>query len=253
MSEQLGATVFLARAPEDNAPLAAALRARGAEVLELPCVRVEPATDPAALADAIRALGPDDVLVLTSRAGAAAALRVLREGEVRAPIAAVGRSTARQLTEGGLRPTFVANEPRAAVLARELPLPRGRILLARSDRALPELAAALRERGARVDEVVAYRTVPGALGDIEAVRVALRAGRVDVVVLASPSAVDGLCGAIAPDDVRRARIVAIGGTSGARVRERVGVESTIAEDPSAAGLLRAIERAIKEARHVAHV
>ena len=64
-----GAVVLLTRQPDDNASLAAQLRGRAAEIVELPCVRTETA-DPHALAAAIESLGPDDWLVITSRHGA---------------------------------------------------------------------------------------------------------------------------------------------------------------------------------------
>lgn len=252
MSELGGVRVLLTRASEDNARLAAALRSRGADVLELPCVRVEPA-DAEALAAAIRALGRDDVLVLTSRAGVGAVLGAAGGAPLRASVACIGASTGRRLAEAGLSAAFVASGSKGTSLARELPLPRGRVLLARSDRALSGLADALRARGARVEEIVAYRTVPGASGDVQGARRRLRAGEIDVVVFASPSAVEGLCEAIPPDDVRRARIVAIGPTTAGRVRERMGVDARVAPEASLDGLLRAIESWAGEAGHVAHV
>ena len=45
MRDLTGTTVILTRAVADNAPLEAVLRARGAAVLELPCVAVRPLAD----------------------------------------------------------------------------------------------------------------------------------------------------------------------------------------------------------------
>src|SRR5439155_8813853 len=184
-----GLTVVLTRDDEDDRELAEDLRALHARVLIAPCIRTEPLADRTALARAIGDAGADDFIVVTSRAGAAA---IGSCGiELRAPVGAVGRSTAEQLRAIGLPPRFVARSPSAVALGRELPLPRGTVLLARSDRATGELPAILRERGARVREEVAYRTVVGMTGEIGSVRDVLASGVLPVVVFASPSAVEG--------------------------------------------------------------
>lgn len=249
MPELSGVAVLLTRRPEDNAPLATVLAARGAAVLELPCVRIEPA-DGDELANAVRALTAHDWLVVTSRAGADAVLRVVAADEIRARIGAVGEGTARRLADAGLA-AFVPSEPNGAALGRELPLEGGTVLLARADRSSGDLPEALRARGAVVEEIVAYRTVAGAYGDVTAVRRRLRSGRIDVVVFASPSAVDGLCDAMPTDTLRHPRIVAIGRSTATRVRERIGVEPRLAGDPSEGGLLRVIQRCAREAGYVA--
>ncbi len=250
MPELSGVAVLLTRRPEDNASLARVLAARGAEVVELPCVRVEPVAAEA-LATAVRALTPRDWLVVTSRHGVDAVLRAVATSEIRARTAAVGEGTARRLVEeAGLHP-FVPSEPNGAALGRELPLEGGAVLLARADRASNDLPEGLRARGAVVAEIVAYRTVAGAYGDVPAVRRRLRSGRIDVVVFASPSAVDGLCDAMPTDTLRHRRIVAIGPSTATRVRERIGVEPRLAGDPSEGGLLRVIQRCAREAGYVA--
>jgi uroporphyrinogen-III synthase len=214
---ELRRTAILTRRPEDNARIAHRLRASGVEVLELPCVRVQPLEDITALATAIAAVGGDDWLVVTSRSGADAVARAARPA---CRVAAVGRATAARLVQHGIAVAFQPRVPSGAALGRELPEARA-VLLARSDRALPDLPAILRARGFEVSEVVAYRTVARADGDVAPVRAALadRAREVSVVV-ASPSAVEAFVDA-AGELAARATFHVMGAATEAFVRMRV--------------------------------
>ncbi len=251
MSSRLAGSVVLTREPPENDALARELAARGAEVLEVPCIRTLPLDDPSPLADAIRALGPDGGLVVTSPRGAEAVVAAVRPEEIRAHVSAIGTATALPLLRAGVV-AHVADALSGNALARQLPLPRGKILLARSDRALPDLPERLRARGATVEEVVAYRTVPGPRGEIERARSLLRTGAIVVIAFASSSAVDAFLTASPADELRRAGLVAIGPTTARRIRERVAVEPHVAARPDLASLLAAIERSLKEIAHAAH-
>jgi uroporphyrinogen-III synthase len=187
MREARRRVAILTRRREDNARLAEQLRASGVEVIELPCVRVQPLDDLTALAAAIGGVRPDDWLIVTSRAGADALARVARP-ECR--VAAVGRVTAARLEHHGIAVAFQPGIPSGAALGRELP-PARVALLARSDRGLPDLPEVLRARGFEVREVVAYRTLARAEGDLAPVRSVLADPRCEVhVFVGSPSAVE---------------------------------------------------------------
>jgi uroporphyrinogen-III synthase len=222
--------VILTRAPEDNAALAAALRAREVTVIELPCATVAPLADDSALATAIRALGPDDRLVFTSRAGVDAARRCVAALEVRSPVAAVGPATAERCAAWGIE-AWTPSEPSGAALGRELAFGAGIVLLARADRADPALARELAARGARAREVVAYRVIAGARGDVEAAREAALAGAAAVV--ASPAAVEGLVTAIGSTAFARARVVATGPTTADAVFRVRGEQPRVTPELSA--------------------
>ena len=217
-------TVVLTREPADNAELASRLRARGVNVVELPCVRAEPLADTSALAAELAALGEGDWLVVTSRHGADA---VARCAVPRSLIAAIGDATAARLRAHGWPVAFQPSEASGAALARELPRPTGVVLLARSDRALPDLPAQLRERGATVREVVAYRTVVGASGDVAHLRALLDANEPVTVVFHSPSAVEGMVGAIDASLVARAAIQVVGQTTLRAARAALGPAADI--------------------------
>lgn len=238
MSDRLaGTTVVLTRASEDNAALASDLRRLGAQVIELPCVRSAPLDDAAALRAAIERTTASDLLVLTSRAGADAIARV---GPPPAcGVAAVGPATAERARSLGMRVAFVASRADARVLGHELPLPEGDVLLARSDLADGELPARLRARGARVRELIAYRTVARLEGDTADVRTAIERGRV-VIVVASPSAVDALAAAVDRSSLGRATFVAIGPRTARRVRDVVHVAAVVAASTGLPDLVRAI-------------
>lgn len=244
-------TVVLTREQGENAELAAELLARGAEVIEAPCVRTEPLADAAPLADAVRSLGIEDRLVVTSARGAEAVLRAVAPSEVRAPVFALGRASALPLLRAGIA-CATADAPTGEALGRAIPLPAGRILLARSDRAIGGLAEALRTRGARVEEVVAYRTLPAASEVLHRAGRSFRLGAPLVLVFASPSAVEGFAGAAPADEARHGAIVAIGPTTASRVRERLAREAVVAETPTLDGLLAAIRRCVEGIRHVSH-
>jgi uroporphyrinogen-III synthase len=231
-----GKTVVLTREPADNAELASRLRGRAAEIVELPCVRTEPLADVSGFAAALADLREDDCIVVTSRHGADA---VARCGPTRAAIAAIGDATAQRLREHGLRVAFQPTAPSGVALARELPPRPGLVVLARSDRALPDLPALLRERGFTVCEVVAYRTIAEARGDVARVRELLASHEGVAVLFHSPSAALGMLGAIDALLLARASIHVLGRATLRAVRDAVGVDADVS----------LIE---EEAAHVAH-
>ena len=231
--------MLLTRAPGDNDSLAERLRSLGIAPHEAPCMRIERLTDPAPLRNAILSLSRQDTLVLTSRSGATAVADALGGAACRARIAAVGLATADACRDRGLPVAFAPSEPTGAALAEQLPLPSGIVLLARADRAARETAEILRRRGATVREIVAYRTIPGFAGVAGALPSA------DVVVFASPSAVDGFAAALS---LGAASVVAIGPTTAARVRVALAVEPTIAARPDDDAVADAII-ALLEERH----
>lgn len=227
MFERLtGMIVVLTREPPDNAALVPRLRDRAAAIVELPCIRTESLTDSRDLAEALASLTPDDWLVVTSRHGADA---VGRWGSTLARIAAVGEATAVRLRAHGLSVAFQPTAQSGEVLARELPPRSGVVLLARSDRALPDLPAILRERGFRVREVVAYRTLAAASGDVDGVRGLLETSGHSVALLFhSPSAIEGMLGVIDASLIARASVFVAGHSTERAVRARLGPSVNVA-------------------------
>jgi len=172
--------------PREQAPgLAGELERLGASVVLVPLVRIEPAEDASALESALDELDRYDWVVFTSVNGVAsvrdrgAALRGVR-------VAAVGPATADAVRALGSEPAFVPDRFQADEIVAGLgSLEGARVLLPQADMASPQLAEELRERGAEVDAIVAYRTV--AVEPSEAELEELERGA-DAVVVASGSA-----------------------------------------------------------------
>ena len=136
---------------------------RGLEPVVAPTIELRPALPGGALDEAASAIDTYAWAVVTSTPGAdALAAGIQRAGGDlgRVRLAAVGAATAESLAAQGGREVFLPSRAAGAALAEELPVTAGdRVLLARADAADGALPARLRERGARVDEVVAYHTV----------------------------------------------------------------------------------------------
>jgi len=122
-----------------------------------------------------------------------------------------------------------------------------RILLPRADIAREALAIGLREQGARVDEIAAYRTVPGD-GAPELVAL-LRARVIDAITFTSSSTVRYLLGGLAAAGLERAEaralfqhaaVVCIGPITAATAREEGLRVDAIAREYTGEGLVAAL-------------
>lgn len=255
-----GKRIVLTRSPEQARDLALALERMGAEVLPLPTVSFAPPETWTAVDAAIRRLGEFDWLLFTSRNAARFfSLRCrelgmdrkrLQQSTVR--VGAVGPATARAATEEGWRVDRVASKHAAQALARELggSIAGKRVLLPRSGLADGRLPAMLREAGAEIAEVVAYRTVKPEKLDA-AILGQIRRAEVDTIVFASPSAFHNLCDAIPVTELARLSgrvpFAAIGPTTAQALRE-AGVRAEIeASEASATALAGAIARHYRRA------
>lgn len=175
-------TVLVTRPGGAGDPLVAELQGRGYRVSAVPTVVTRP----------VAAKWPDldgyDWIVLTS----AAAVEALPALPDRPKWAAVGEATATALRSKGVKVDLVPDEANGVALADALPEPAGaRVLLARASHADPDLPARLRERGAHVDEVVAYATVEGPPESAAELERILERHDLAAVVFASGSAVRG--------------------------------------------------------------
>jgi uroporphyrinogen III methyltransferase/synthase len=163
-----GRRVVVTRARAQASGMAATLSALGAEVVELPAIRIEPAIGTAAVRDAVEALHTYALVCLTSpngvrllfdaMAGAGRDARALANAQV----AAIGPGTAAALRDRGVIADVVPDRFVAEALIEalaDLPLEGRPVLVARAAEARDVLPDALRERGADVDVVALYETV----------------------------------------------------------------------------------------------
>lgn len=247
-----GKRIVVTRAAEQSSELLRALSERGAEALLLPLVQFAPLQDFAALDRELRRLAEfDAVLFLSANAVRYVIDRCRQLGAADwTPgwprlIAAVGPATQRAMIAGQLRVDYVAREHTGEALARELRdgLSGRSVLLPRSDRGDDVVPRALLEVGARVTEVIAYRTALPERIDAE-IADTVRNGDVDAVIFASPSAAQNFvaifrAGAIAAAGCK-VHFAAIGPTTARALRDAKLPVAIEASDSSAEGLASAI-------------
>lgn len=165
-----GRRIVVTRTRAQAGQLARLLLERGADVLEIPTIRILPPTARHEIAEALLELNSYDWLVFTSPNGVSAFFELffkvfddLRDiGGVR--LAAVGPATADKLRALHLRvdatpKEFVASKV-AAAMAEQGSIENLKILLLRAEVANRELPQQLEELGAIVDDVACYKTVP---------------------------------------------------------------------------------------------
>jgi len=165
-----GKRLVVTRSREQAGQLSAKLKELGADVLEVPTIRLEAPTSRQELVDALLELGSYDWLVFTSPNGVTQFFEYffkrfhdLRDiGGVR--IAAVGPATAVKLKELHLQVDLMPDEALASevasAFARFESIENLKICLLRAEVANQELPEALQDMGAIVDDVAVYRTVP---------------------------------------------------------------------------------------------
>lgn len=247
-----GKRIVITRAPEQAQELAQALESLGAEVLLMPTVAFVPLEDFRALDEALRKLSGFDAILFLSKNAVRYIFERCSELGIKCSldsanrlVAVVGAGTADAAASRGLQVDYITKNQGGEALVRELgERVAGRnVLLPRSDRGDARLSNALREAGAHVTEVIAYRTAaPEAMDSALLARV--RRAEVDAIVFASPSAFSNLLDSMNLADVAelstRVQFAAIGPTT-ARAMRDAGVRVEIeAVEPSAAGLAGAI-------------
>ena len=248
-----GKRVIITRAAAQSETLAGELSARGAIPVVVPLVSFADPEDFGPLDAAIEKLQQFDWLIFTS----AQAVRsvVNRAGELnrsliqqgnRLRIAVVGPVTAEAGRKAGLPVEYVAETHTGAALAEELRdrLKGAKALLPRSDRANPDLPAALKRHGARVTEVIAYRTLrPEAVDEQNLRRIA--EGAADAVLFFSPSAVQNFVDLFGGEHLKalqdKLAIVAVGPVT-ATALDKAGTRRIVkARDTTAAAVVEALE------------
>lgn len=241
-----GRRILVTRRPEQSPSLTEPLRALGATVLELPLIEIRPPLDWGPLDSALARLSEYDWLVLTSSNAVEAVAERRTTLGLAGPlpkVAVVGPATREALIAAfaGRQPDLEPAESHRAEGLLEafasLAVSGVRCLLPSSHQARDTLAAGLRALGALVDPVIAYRTVQPE-GLEEGLRDLLAQG-LDLVVLASPSAVEGFVMA-AGAAAAGARAAVIGPVTEEAAR-KAGFDVVVVAKPStAAGLVAAI-------------
>jgi len=165
-----GQRIVVTRSREQAAQLSHQLIDLGADVLEVPTIKIEPPERKEGIVDALLELNSYDWLVFTSPNGVSSFFEYffrqfhdMRDiGGCR--IAAVGPATASKLKELHLQVDLMPDEALASSIAEAFAefesIDNLKICLLRAEVATPGLPAALEAMGAIVDDIPCYRTVP---------------------------------------------------------------------------------------------
>jgi uroporphyrinogen III methyltransferase/synthase len=252
----MGRTLVVTRAASQADGLVAALEASGARVVRLPVIRIESPVDQAPLRRAVQGASGYHWVIFTSANGVDFFVRAAEDLglDVNGALAStrlccIGPATASAIEALGLTIEVVPETHRAEAMVEALsartPVRGQRILIPTVAEARPVLRAGLRELGAEVDEVVAYRTVfideagPGVLKQLEK--------GVDLVTFTSPSTVRSFHRLAGGQVVAAAAV--IGPVTAAAARE-LGYEVAVEADSfTIPGLVEAISSHFEKGGH----
>jgi hydroxymethylbilane synthase len=242
--------VLVTRAADQADELLSALRGASLEPVLVPAIAVEIDPPRGELDTAAGLLHTYEWVVITSANGARAILKAATRilTELGAPSwAAIGPATAALLDREGVVVQFQPSQSSSRAIAAGLPVrPTERVLVVRGDLASPDLAVALRARGAEVDDIVAYRTREAPETSRVLLRRALMAGPVDAVVFTSGSTVRGLVKLAAEEsiDVLSTPSVCIGPETADAARAAGFRVLAISPEPDSAALAAATAMAL---------
>jgi uroporphyrinogen III methyltransferase/synthase len=237
-----GKRVVITRAARQSVELVEHLGKLGGLPILLPLVAFSAPEDFGPMDAALDRLEQFDWIIFTSenavravvkRAGVRGNLRNVAGRRSRA--AAVGPTTASAAERAGFFVDYQAQTHSGAALANELGEKlRGQTLfLPRSDRANPDLPQLLRNYGAEVTEVVAYRTVTPVNLDEQKIT-AIVNGEVEAILFFSPTAVEHFIGIVGTEkllDLQNHLAITAVGPITANALHQSGVDTLlVAED-----------------------
>jgi uroporphyrinogen III methyltransferase / synthase len=249
-----GKRIVVTRTRTQAGVLTEQLRDLGADVIELPTIRIEPPTDLRAFAELVQDAHAYDWIVFTSPNGVNAFFELFYKlyDDAReiggARIAAIGPATAQRIKDFRVHVDLQPEEFVAESLVREFRREGGienlRVLIARAEQARDLLPKELSALGAIVDEGFAYRTVPETRDDIGARRRLLEEGA-DLITFTSSSTVENFLALELPWPAKM-QVASIGPITSKTARDRgleVSVEARRHDIP---GLVEAIRKFFSE-------
>ncbi|HEV3408680.1 MAG TPA: uroporphyrinogen-III C-methyltransferase [Chthoniobacterales bacterium] len=245
-----GKRIVVTRTRAQASELSGQLSSMGADVLELPTIRIEPPTDLRAFAELVQDAHAYDWIVFTSPNGVNAFFDLFYKlyDDAReiggARIAAIGPVTAQRVRDFRMHVDLEPDEFVAEGLVRAFRHEGGienlRILLARAEKARDVLPKELSAMGGIVDEAFAYRTVPETRDESGARRRLLEEGA-DLITFTSSSTVENYL-ALGLPWPEQMQVASIGPITSKTAREHglnVDVEARRYDVP---GLVEAIRR-----------
>lgn len=245
-----GQRVLVTRSRQQASVLSKLLSGEGAAPVELPTIQVEALDDYSSLDASLTAVANYDWVVFTSTNAVDAVFdRLTAAGrDARAfgatKVGAIGPATARSLQERGIVADFMPSTYTSEAVATgfaEAGVDGQRVLLPRADIATDTLSNGLREAGAALDEVDAYRTIVPPSAAAKA-RELLGGDKVDVVTFTSSSTVRNLVSLIDGDLslLKGIKVVSIGPVTSETAKE-LGVNVDVeASEHTVAGVVAAL-------------
>ena len=236
-----GRRIVVTRSREQAGDLIDMLEERGADPIASPTIRIAPPDDPAPLYQAVADVASFDWIIFASANAVDSFMsRLLSQSDVRelkgVRIATVGPSTASRLQRYGVRVDLTPAEYRADTVLDALrgggSLTGAKVLLPRADIGRDLLAEQLRQAGAEVTDVIAYRTTLAQAergGDRDVYRMLLE-GQIDAVTFTSASTVRNFARIHGEDqvaDLLRGTVVACIGPVTAEAAQQLGIATTV--------------------------
>lgn len=197
----LGKRIVVTRTRKQAGALSGRLSALGADVLELPTIRIEPPKDERAFAELVRDCHMYEWIIFTSPNGVTAFFdmffRMYDDARDLGParIAAIGPATAAKVKSYHLKvdiqPETAVAESLVDAIEKDGSVDNLKFLLVRPEEARDVIASALSKKGAIVDEAFAYRTVPETAAEDHTGAIArFKEEGADMITFASSSAVE---------------------------------------------------------------
>ena len=194
-----GKRIVVTRTRKQAGALSTGLRALGADVWELPTIRIEEPTDLMEFGHLVQDSHEYDWIVFTSPNGVDAFFRMFYKlySDARdigaARIAAIGPATAARVRDFHLKVDLQPDEYVAESIVKAFQADSSvenlKMLLARGEQARDFLPQELTRLGAIVDDAIAYRTVPET-ADVTGVAERFRTEGADMITFASSSSVE---------------------------------------------------------------
>jgi uroporphyrinogen III methyltransferase/synthase len=247
-----GKRIVVTRARAQARSLVRQITNLGGEVVEFPTIEIQPPQSFAAFDAAMAKIESYDWLMFTSVNSVGPFLsRLQHVGKTvdmleHLDVGAIGPETAKELTAAGITCCLVPERFQAEGILDEVApeTMRGkRILIPRAAAAREVLPNTLRQWGASVDVVVAYRTVVPA-NEIEPLAKRLRQSEVDVITFTSSSTVKNFVrifdGKNLTEIANGSTIACIGPITAQTVEQLGGHTAILAEEFTIPGLVRAI-------------
>lgn len=249
-----GKRIVVTRPGSQSQSMADRLSCLGAEVIEFPVIRIVPSEDRGPLQQAVAEIDRYDWVIFTSVNGVSAFFDELHQagkdsralGAVR--ICVIGPATAEMIRTHGIEPDVIppdyVSEAIVSSLLKSTDIKDKRFLLPRADIARKDLIRQLKEAGAMVDDIIAYRTVAEDIAADDLID-ALEHNSIDWITFTSSSTVRYFLEKVKPELVMKsnAKCASIGPVTSAALLQNGLDVAFEAEQYTSDGLVEAICRA----------